>query len=283
VLLFAGTSRGDVFEGRDCTVEHPPSARRAAERIAEGFAPAREQAALWLGVEPRDPRARILLVEDHAAMRVEAPGAPSWAVAVTRADGTMVYRLDLVDRTPGNSLDLVLKHETVHFVLRRAGVHLPRWFEEGLCVHHAGLAYLEPDTTLERLAAGGSLPSFAGADRLFVRDAGRAGVGYSLGRRVLATFVRRFGDDAVRRLVSAVGTAPFPDAFAAATGEGLDVFERRWRDEITPGMPLWLFLIVENFDLALLCGAALLVALGYLRWRLKRASAMAALGGGDET
>jgi hypothetical protein len=97
----------------------------------------------------------------------------------------------------------------------------------------------------------------------------------------VGAYVRRFGDDGVRRLVRASGEAPFDRAFAIATGEGLELFEQRWRSEVTPALPLWLFLLVENFDLALLCSAALLVAVGYARWRLRRARAMAALGGGE--
>jgi len=215
-------------------------------------------------------------------MKARAPGAPSWAVAVTRSDGRMVFRMDLADRTPWNSLDLVLKHETVHFVLNRARARFPRWLEEGLCVHHAGIAYIELDTSLERVAAAGRLPAFAEADRLFQGGAKEAALGYRMGERVVAAYVERYGEAAVPRLVRAMDQGePFPEAFAAATGEGVDRFERAWREEITPALPFWLFVVVENFDVALLCFAAALVALGYLRWRLRRARAMAALGGAD--
>ncbi len=215
-------------------------------------------------------------------MRVLAPGAPSWSVAVTSGD-RMVFRLDLVDHGAANALDLVLRHECVHFALNRTGARFPRWFEEGLAVHHAGLPYLEPDATVERAAAAGRLPRFVGADRLFEGGEREAALGYKLGQRAAGAFVRRFGDAAVARLVraSAAG-APFPDAFMAATGESLDDFERRLVEEITPALPFWLFVIVENLELALLTLAALLAAAGYLRWRLRRERAMSALGPGDE-
>ncbi len=281
-LRVAGAARADTLAGPECVVRFPPSAKRQAERIVETFRWRREHAALWLGLEP-EGLAEVHLVLDHAAMTVRAPGAPSWSVAVTTGD-TMVFRLDLVGHDPAMSLDLVLKHETVHFVLNRSPAHFPRWFEEGLAVHHAGLAYLEPDTTLERVAAAGRLPSFAEADRLFAGGAREAALGYKMGQRAVGTFVRRFGDDSVPRLVRALaGGAAFPDAFAEATGERLEDFERRWRDEVTPALPFWLFVIAENLDLALLFVGALLVALGYLRWRLRRERAMSGLGGGGET
>lgn len=280
-LLLLGVARADILEAPECVVLFPPSARTKAERIVETFRARREHAARWLGVEPSG-RAEIHLVPDHAAMRALAPGAPSWSVAVTSGD-RMVFRLDLVDRDPANSLDIVLSHECVHFALNRVPARFPRWFEEGLAVHHAGLAYLQLDTTVERAASAGRLPPFAEADRLFEGGASEAALGYRMGQRAAGAFVRRFGDDAVARLVrSSAAGAAFPEAFADATGEGLDDFERGLRDEVTPSLPFWLFVIVENLDLSLLFLGALLVAMGYLRWRLRRERAMSALGHGDE-
>ena len=279
LLVLASGAWADTLAGPECVVAFPPAARGKAERIVETFRWRRDHAAWWLGLESKG-RADVHLVADHAAMKSLAPGAPSWAVAVTTG-AVMVFRLDLVDRDPAGSLDLVLKHETVHFVLNRSGVRFPRWFEEGLAVHHAGLAYLEPDARIERVAAAGRLPPFAEADGLFEMGKGEAALGYALGQRAVREMVRRFGDGSVPRLVrSASGGAAFPDAFADATGETLGDFESRWRAEVTPKIPLWLFVIVENLDLALFFFGALLVAGAYARWRFRRERAMAALGGG---
>jgi len=257
------------------------SARRQAARIEESFRWRREHAAQWLGLEP-EGRALVYLVPDLAAMHALAPEAPSWAVAVT-SGSTMIFRLDIVDRDRANALDIVLKHETVHLVLNRSRARLPRWFEEGLAVHHAGVPYLEPDTTLERFAAAGNLPSFAEAGRLFEGDAREAALGYKLGQRAVGAFVGRFGDDAVRRLVRALASGlAFQDAFREATGVPLASFEERWRAEVTPALPFWLFVVVENFDLALLFFCAILAALGYARWRVRRERAMSGLSGGPE-
>ena len=280
LLVLACIARADTLEGPECAVRFPPSARKKAERIAETFRWRRDHAARWLGIEPLG-RADVHLVEDHAAMKALAPGAPPWAVAVTTG-AEMVFRLDLVDRDKAMSLDLVLKHETVHFVLNRSSARFPRWFEEGLAVHHSGVAYLEPDTSLERVASAGRLPPFAEADGLFGGGRGEAALGYAMGQRAVGVMVERFGDESVPRLVRALaGGAAFPEAFADATGERLEEFERRWRDEVTPGIPLWLFVIVENLDLSLLFFGALLVAGGYVRWRFRRERAMASLGGTD--
>ncbi len=280
-LLLLGVARADTLDAPECVVLFPTPARGKAERIVETFRERREEAARWLGLEPSG-RALVHLVPDQAAMRTLAPEAPSWSVAVTTGS-TMVFRLDLVDRDRANALDLVLRHECVHFALNRVPARLPRWFEEGLAVHHAGLPYLALDTTVERAAAAGRLPAFAEADRLFEGGAGEAALGSRLGQRAVEAVVRRFGDGAVARLVAALAEgAAFPAAFAQATGESLGEFERALRAEVTPALPFWLFVIAENIDLALLCLGALIVAMGYLRWRLRRERAMSALGRGDE-
>jgi len=256
-----------------------------AERIAETFPRRRARVARWLGVEAKG-HPRIYLVDDHEGMRERAgAGVPDWAVAVTRRDDVLVFRLDRVGRSPAHSLDLVLKHEVVHQVIthlpggRPPRQALPRWFEEGLCVHHAGVAYLEADTSLERLAAAGTLPGFADADAWFGRDGRSAAIAYRFGQAVVSHATARFGDGFVRRLFDELerGRA-FEPAFRDATGVELAEFEEAWRADVTPSLPFVLFVLLENIELTLLVVGALLAALGYARWRWRREKAMDALG-----
>lgn len=263
----------------------PAHARREAERVRDTFPRRRARVSAWLGVQA-PLHARIYLVDDYDEMRSRGgEGVPEWAVAIARRDGVVVLRLDLVDRTPNQSLDLVLKHETVHFVLAalERGPRprdLPRWFEEGLCVHHAGVAYVQVDMTLERMAAAGHLPTFAEVDDLFFSNQRGAAVAYALGEAVVGEFLRRFGDEALRRLLRAfAGGEPFADAFHEATGTRLADFEARWRESVTPALPLVLFVMLENIELTLLCFGALLVVGGYIRVRLRRRRELERLGG----
>jgi len=264
----------------------PAHARRQAERIRDTFPRRRARVAAWLGVEPlRHPH--IYLVEDYAQMQARGgEGVPEWAVAIARRDGVLVFRLDLLDRTLNQSLDLVLKHEVVHYVLsdldrRPRPRRLPRWFEEGLCVRHAGVAYVEADTTLERMAAAGGLPTFAEVEELFFVNQRGAASAYQLGKAVVGEFLRRFGDDALRSLLRAFAAGrDFPAAFFEATGTPLDEFEERWRESITPPLPFLLFVMLENIELTVLCFGALLVVGGYIRVRLRRPGELERLGDG---
>lgn len=258
---------------------YPEHARTQAERILATFEQRQAQAAHWLGIEPAG-HATIFLVDDYEGMRrAGGDGVPEWAVAICRRDDRLVFRLDKVGQTPATSLDLVLLHEVIHQVLNHAGgLPLPRWFEEGLCVYRTGVAYFEPDTTLQRLAAGGNLPRFAEADALLQTDARRAAWVYNLGQSAVARFILRFGDGALRALIANTAKGmPFPSAFYKATGERLDTFEDDWRASVTPRLPFLVWILLENFELTLLFVGALIVFLAWVRYRLRRPRELAEL------
>jgi len=172
-------------------------------------------------------------------------------------------------------------HQLLNHARATALERLPRWFEEGLAVYFSGAAYLDPDASIERLAAAGRLPPLSRVDDCFDADARTAADAYRMGEVLVQHFVRRFGDLAPRRLVAQWRQgASFESAFYAATGVTLGEFEARWRLEVTPRLPLWLFVLLENLELALLCLGGLLVFAGWVRWRRRRENALRSLGEG---
>lgn len=274
-------------EAHGIRIRYPAGAEATAARLLRSFPRRREEMAAWLGL-PRVGSPVLILVADHEQLERELGGsAPEWAVAVTLPDDRLIFRLDKIDSNPNNSLTVVAVHEAVHQVLNqlrpmpgRPGRALPRWFEEGLCVYRAGAGYLQADFSVERTAAAGRLPALRDADAGFgSKHADVAARAYAQGRSVVAFFLREHGLGALQRLLrrSAAGDS-FERAFVQATGEELQRFEVRWREEVTPWLPYPLFIIVENFELALLALAGVLVVLGWLRARRRRPAEMESLG-----
>ena len=260
-------------------MHYPPGAEKQARALLQGFAPRRNAAAAWLGLKPAG-RPEIYLVKNHAGMvRRIGPNVPDWAVAVVRDDDVLVFRLDRIGRNPADSLALVLKHEVVHQVLNHMGPHkLPRWFEEGLCVYFAGVPFLDADYSVERLAAGGGLPSLQETERGFFGGRATAARSYKVSHSAVTYFLERFAVPNLQRLVRLVGGGKsFESSFVDVTGDTLDEFEARWRKEVTPRLPFLLFVLLENFHLTLLVIGALIVVVGYIRWRLRRERAMRSL------
>ena len=191
----------------------------------------------------------------------------------------LVFRNDKVDRNPGDQLGQVLAHEVVHQILTHlGGLPLPRWFEEGLCVMHAGIAYLEIDTTLQRMGAAGRLPGFDDVDSYFRSNAHRAGVAYRFGEAAVKRLDREYGMKAIHDLLHHVSQgAPFPAAFFRATGQNLSEFERELHRELTPFLPYFLYILASDPFSALFSFGALLVVIAYIRQRIRRRRELEAL------
>jgi hypothetical protein len=247
----------------------------------------RPNAARWLGMKEAG-HPRYLLVEDYAGMlRASSPAVPKWAVAIARPDDTMVFRLDLIDKTPANKLELVADHEIIHQLLNHlGGERLPKWFEEGLCTSYAGVPFLQMQATLELAAAAGALPRFEETRTLFYGNATEASKAYEIGHRSVRYLIEQHGEAAMRAILRRVSEGvAFEDAFRLSTGNSLEEFENRWREAITPPVPFLIYLLFENLGLTLLVAGGVLVFAGWVRWRLQREKAMSSLepGGADLT
>jgi len=264
-------------------VFYPAGARLIAERVLADFPKERASAAEWLGVTPVG-RPVIHLVDGYRAMAAAAgPGAPAWAVAITRGDDLLAFRLDKLNRNRGSDLRTVLRHEIVHHCVNHfARGSLPRWFEEGLCVHWAGTAYLETSSSVESMAAAGRLPSLAAASQGFLADAQTAGASYKIGKSAVEYLLERHGADRLRKLLLLVGEGEsFSDAFEKATGEGVFAFEEQWRRNVTPKLPFLVDFFFRHLELNLLVMAGVLVVIGGVRKLRARPKEMRSLGGGD--
>ena len=55
-------------------------------------------------------------------------------------------------------------------------------------------------------------------------------------------------------------------------------FETEWRAAVTPDIPFFLFVLLEDIGTTIIVVAALLVFLGWVRWRMRRERAMKSLG-----
>ncbi len=286
-LLLSLAAHAGEDEARGVRIRYPAGAKATAARLLRDFPGRRENAAAWLGLPPAGSPL-LILVENHEQLERELGGpVAEWAVAVTLPDDRVIFRLDRIDSSPNNALAVVALHEAVHQVLNqlrrvpgRPGRALPRWFEEGLCVHRAGTGYLQADFSVERAAAAGDLPALRDVDAGFQsKRADGAARAYAQGHSAVAFFLREHGLAALQRLLrrSASGDT-FERAFMKATGEDLGPFEARWREAVTPWLPYPLFVLLENFVLSLLALAGVLVVLAWVRMRRRRRAEMAALG-----
>jgi hypothetical protein len=70
---------------------------------------------------------------------------------------------------------------------------------------------------------------------------------------------------------------PFESAFRLVTGTTPAEFEQQFRERVTPKIPFLLYILLQNLEVSLLALGGVVIAIGYVRWRLRRERAMASL------
>lgn len=190
--------------------------------------------ARWGGLR-RDVRLRIL--PSHGALEREAgqSGVP-WLRAWARQDTVLLQDPLTWEGGPASQLQLdeLLLHELTHCVMYQQAAAGPGWQRKGIPVwFREGMASYTADQGYRR----GSLPrlqeSFRHGDPLAGRprlDRADNEAVYGAGHHAFAFFVRRYGEQAVRRLLQAMDAGDdFDRAFVRAVGLERRGFEREFR------------------------------------------------------
>jgi len=134
--------------------------------------------------------------------------APEWAGALTYPGlGMVLIMTPGAMNTGGDRYWSLLQHETTHLILGDAeakyGTILPRWFQEGVATYVSGEMNLSRLLQLGWAQATGATPEFRDLVRDFPSQSSLAGAAYARSYLFIRYITRRFGEDAVARLVEA--------------------------------------------------------------------------------
>lgn len=190
-----------------------------------------------------DASARVLvrIARNPEEMRAMAPVGlppPSYASGVAYPDfGLILLTLtthDLNDPVPNASQ--VLVHELSHVALHRAagGSGVPRWFSEGVAVHHSGENGLDRIQTLYEGTSRGQLARIRRLSDEFADGAPHVDVAYAEAADIVAFLLRRHhGKDKMRRLLAAMrGGATFERALENSYYLDIRELDREWRTDL---------------------------------------------------
>ncbi len=152
----------------------------------------------------------VVLAPDEASFRRAAGGRPpewSAAVAIPSLD-RIVLPPGASERTRGQSLQRILRHEWAHLGLRQSlpGLRVPRWFDEGYAQWAAGWDRTQA-WRLRVLVAGGRTAPLDSLSLAWPDDRAGAEVAYLLAATAIEYLVEESGE------------------------RGLEVFLEVWRDE----------------------------------------------------
>ena len=258
-------------------------AQRAADLLGDIAREVADRTGLEAGLKP----AEIVIAGDlESARRASGAAIPEWAAgAHIPTRGRIVLRMDSIrNSAPAKSLETVLRHEWVHFVLNRARGNRPRllplWMEEGLAEVLGGGISVDAGAALDSAAAFGHLIPLDQIATAWPRSAERAGLAYRQGASWVRLYVEQFGWERLQGLIAALRDDPrdlgefrFDQLFLEITGENTSQFEGRWKVSLKEKATPWFHLFGRDLGTTIMLALAVLSILvfAYVRRRRRRA------------
>lgn len=215
--------------------EYPSVARDEVARFRRDLPAAWAALEADLGVDV-DDALRVRVARNPEEMEALAPrglGVPEYAVGVAYPHlGVIILCLDAPNSWEPPNLDEVFVHELSHVALRRAvgGADMPRWFVEGMAIHHADERSLERFQTLWYAHLQDELLPLHMIDGRFPPHVHEVSLAYAESADIV-TFLRReeHGADKMRRLVRELSEGtPFDEAMLEAYSMSPQTLEREW-------------------------------------------------------
>lgn len=215
--------------------EYPEVARDEVARFRRALPGAWAALESDLGMDV-DDSLRIRIARNPEEMSALAPrglGVPEYAVGVAYPHlGVIILCLDAPNSWEPPNLDEVFVHELSHVALRRAvgGAEMPRWFVEGMAIHHADERSLERFQTLWYAHLQDEVLPLHMIDGRFPPRVHEVSLAYAQSADIVA-YLRREdrGTDHMQRLIRELSEGvPFDDALLEAYSMSPQTLEREW-------------------------------------------------------
>jgi len=175
--------------------------------------------------------------DQMAALAPEGHPPPRYASGVAYPRfGVILLTLTAPDSWERPPMENVFVHELSHIALYRAvgGHPVPRWFSEGMAIHHSGELSLERTKTLWSATVAGNLEPLSDLSRGFPSRSHRVNVAYAQSADFVS-FLR--GEEGrgqqIRELIDELRAGrDFDDAVSTAWGRPLSSLESEWRESL---------------------------------------------------
>lgn len=228
-----------------------------------------------------EPELDIRVAVNPTQMQALAPPGrtvPPYASGVAfPADGLVLLTLTAPESWMRPDMPKLLAHELSHVALYRAldGHPIPRWFAEGVAIHHSGEHSFARVRTLWAATLQGGLVGLRDLSERFPEQHGEVDVAYAESADLVGFMLEgQAGPPRFRALCAGLQSgAPFESAFAAAYQMTLQEFEQQWRAQLVQRFGRWPSILSGLTVLWAL--AALLLVFGYLQVRRKHRRTLA--------
>ncbi len=273
-LAAVATARSDeILQTPHVRIVHPPALKHRAEQIA-AMSPAivadlKRKLGLTFTIRP------TVVPAPNREAYYRLGGRPWFTAFALPRKQLVVLDTSRLDQ-PAGDLYATLKHEFAHLALHQAidRRRLPRWLDEGTAQWASdGISEYLPAvqrSLLPQAAAAGRLFDLDELAELFPEDPRGLQLAYEQSRSFVNYLVRRFGDEALRRLLQSLASGASPwEAFEEVLGMRLVDAEAEWRHGLrSPGS--WLAGLAGHVYGFLFFAAALATVGAYWRYRQRK-------------
>ncbi len=212
--------------------------------------------------------AKIILCQDHAALEAAVDHSlPDWTFGVALPHQfTLAINLKKVS-LPSNTLNSVIRHETVHLYLgaweQEHQRTLPLWFNEGVSEWFSGALHLTYQEDILNSIAFEKIIPFKNLEEKFPKEAGKAQQAYLQSLSMISYLVHRYGESVLYSILLQYQRSPdFEHALEQVLDTDLHGLQQDWYHFVSPG-PWWIWIWrLENL-ISLFTIIALLVLIAY--------------------
>ncbi len=236
------------------------------EEIIEGNYPSLSSG---LGVELSGTLTVYIATNKAQFEKLVGTGFPDWGLACALPSKRAIVVRDPKTIKGKRDLEEVVTHELTHILLHwnLTGVHIPRWFDEGLAMSQSQEWRIGMDFTLAKAKLTGSLLPLGDIDRVNTFWREKADLAYAESFSALLWLEKRFGPEAVPRIIKGLRDGhSMNGAMWRATGLGLRDCETLWLQWVKRRYN-WLSLFADTSLLWLGLTILFIIAFFFKKWK----------------
>ncbi len=184
-----------------------------------------------LGVELAGTLTVYIVADQIQFEELVGTGFPDWGLACALPSRRAIVLRDPETTKRRRNLDEVVTHELTHILLHAnlSGLHIPRWFDEGLAMSQSQGWKMGMDFTLAKANLTGSLLSLREIDRVNTFWWQKADLAYAESFSALLWLEKSFGPTAVPEIIRGLKAGhSMNGAMWRAIGLGQRDCENRW-------------------------------------------------------
>lgn len=174
---------------------------------------------------------KILILEQNEFNQKYGNYLPEWGIGFAIPEKNLILLKFPISFVNPSRLKFIVSHEIAHILIhKKAGVFIPRWFDEGAAIYLSKEPNFIDDIKLSLAILCKKIIHLKDLEFSFPRSGTRANLAYIESASVIECLISEHGPYIVNQILTETKKAnDFERGFQIATGTDVVLFEREWR------------------------------------------------------